>query len=228
MSVWLTALMMGLVGSLHCAGMCSPLAMALTKNKPFLFSSILYNSGRVLIYALLGAVASKFGSFFHLAPYQQIASVLLGVIFLLAGLGVGSMRLPYFGASVNWFTAFLKRMFSSVLNQKSGATTLLLGMINGLLPCGLTYMALSACLVLPQAMDGFLFMIYFGLGTWPVMIGFAKLLTMAKWKSNFSMARFSKLAMVFIGCVLLLRVWWQPHQDSTLQIRSLNQITICK
>jgi uncharacterized protein len=224
---WLTALVMGLAGSLHCAGMCSPLAMALTKNKPFLLSSILYNSGRVLVYALLGALGSAFGSLFHLASYQQAISILLGITFLLMGLGIGGIRLPYFGAGINMFTAFLKRMFSSMLNQKSWATTFLLGMINGLLPCGLTYLALSACLVLPEAKDGFLFMIYFGLGTWPVMVGFTKLLGMAKWKSNFSLARFSRFAMVFIGCVLLLRVWLLPHQD-TQMAKSVHQIVICE
>jgi uncharacterized protein len=217
MSSGLIALVMGLAGSLHCAGMCSPLAMALTKNKPFLLSTILYNSGRVLIYALLGALASAFGSLLHLAFYQQFISILLGITFLLTGLGIGGIRLPYFGAGIN----------SSMLNQKSWATTFLLGMINGLLPCGLTYMALSACLILPQAIDGFIFMIYFGLGTWPVMVGFTKLLTIVNWKGSFSLARFSKLAMIFIGCVLLLRVWLHPHQD-TQMAKSVHQIVICE
>ncbi len=227
MTSLLTALMMGLAGSLHCAGMCSPLAMALTKNKPFLLSSILYNSGRVLIYSLLGALAAGFGSLFHLAPYQQVVSILLGITFLLIGFGIGNIRLPYLSSSINWFTVFLKKLFGSVINQKSLITTFLLGMINGLLPCGLTYIALSACFVLPQAMDGFLFMIYFGLGTWPVMIGFTKLIRIAKWKSNFSLTRFSKLAMIFIGGMLLLRIWLHPHLDTPAD-ESLEQIVICK
>ncbi len=227
MSNWLTALVMGLAGSLHCAGMCSPLAMALTRNKPFVLSSILYNSGRVLVYALVGTLAAAFGSLFHLAPYQQIISLLLGLAFLFVGFGIGNMRVPYFGVGINKFTAFLKRIFSSVLDQKSVTATFLLGMINGLLPCGLTYMALSACLILPQAMDGFLFMLFFGLGTWPVMIGLTKLLSIAKWKNNFSLARFSKIAMFFIGFVLLARVWWNPHANPS-PVRPLNQITICE
>jgi uncharacterized protein len=227
MSSWLTALMMGLAGSLHCAGMCSPLAMALTKDKPFLFSSILYNSGRVLVYALLGALASAFGSIIYLAPYQQIVSVLLGITFLLVGLGFGNMRSPSIDRRVVGFTTLLKRIVGSVLHQKSWATTLLLGMINGLLPCGLTYMALSACLILPQAMDGFLFMIYFGFGTWPVMVGFTKLLSITKWRSSFSFARFSKVAMIFIGCFLLFRAWVTPFAN-TLSVKSLEQIRICK
>lgn len=228
MSGWLTALVMGLAGSLHCAGMCSPLAMALTRNKPFVWSSILYNSGRVLVYALLGTLAAAFGSLFHLAPYQQMVSLFLGIAFLLFGLGVGSVRVPYIGVGINKFTIFLKRMFGLVISQKSGAATFLLGMINGLLPCGLTYIALSACLILPGAVDGFSFMLFFGLGTWPVMIGFTKLLSVAKWKNNFSLARFSKIAMIFIGCVLLIRVWWSPHANAHSEVQPLKRITICE
>ncbi|MFM9841021.1 MAG: sulfite exporter TauE/SafE family protein [Cyclobacteriaceae bacterium] len=227
MSSLLTALIMGLAGSLHCAGMCSPLAFALTKSKPFLRSGILYNSGRVLVYALLGGLASSFGSILHLAPYQKILSILLGIVFLLAGFGITNMRIPYIGSALTRFTSLLKNIFSALLTKKSWTSTFLLGMMNGLLPCGLTYMALSACLILPQATDGFLFMIFFGMGTWPVMIGLSKLLSEIKWKRNFSLTRFSKVAMIFIGCLLLLRTWWHPHEDIQIA-KSVQQIVICK
>jgi sulfite exporter TauE/SafE len=106
----------------------------------------------------------------------------------------------------------LKKGFGIASNQKSGFTTFILGMLNGLLPCGLTYLALSACLILPSATDGFLFMLLFGLGTWPVMIGSVKLLSHLK--NSFSLARLSKVALIFVGCTLLLRVWWiHPHTE---------------
>jgi uncharacterized protein len=225
--MWWTALIMGLAGSLHCAGMCSPLAFALTKGKPFLLSGILYNSGRVLVYALLGGLASSFGSILNLAPYQKVLSILLGIIFLLAGFSIITMRIPYIGSALTRFTSFLKNMFGSLITKKSWAATILLGMMNGLLPCGLTYMALSACLILPQASDGFLFMIYFGLGTWPVMIGFSKLLGVIKWKNNFSLSRLSKIIMIFIGCLLVFRAWSGFHKEASANISSGN-VTICK
>ena len=223
-----TAVIMGLAGSLHCAGMCSPLAMAVTHNKPFLLSGIIYNSGRVLVYALLGALAATFGSALHLAPYQQTVSIVLGISFLLLGLGLFNAHVPYFGAMVVKFTSQLKRLFGKVLQQKSSLTTFALGMINGLLPCGLTYLALSACLILPATADGFLFMLCFGLGTWPVMVGFTKLLNLAFLKNPFSLGRFSKVAMVAIGCLLLLRVWWvHPHATESL-VNSNEQGVLCK
>ena len=222
-----TAIMMGLAGSLHCAGMCSPLAMAVTRNKPFVLSSILYNSGRVFIYALLGALAGGLGSFIHLSSYQQIISIVLGCIFILAGFSFQSMRIPLLDKTIVSLTSKLKKAFGIVIHQKSRATTLMLGMINGMLPCGLTYLALSACLILPSASDGFLFMLFFGLGTWPVMIGAIKLLRLAQSKINFSLARLSKLALVFIGCTLLIRVWW-VHPHANMLVKVPQEVNVCK
>jgi uncharacterized protein len=225
--MWWTALIMGLAGSLHCAGMCSPLAIALTMNKPFIKSTIMYNSGRILIYTLLGSIVSTFGSFFHFDSYQKIFSILLGIVFLLSGLGIENLRIPYFRSGMNKFSVILKRSFSSIIQRRANSTTFLLGMINGLLPCGLTYMALSACLILPTSADGFLFMLFFGLGTWPVMIGFSRLLTIPKWKNGFAWKSLSKIAMALIGCILLLRVWWMPHTTTSVA-KSYYQVTICK
>jgi hypothetical protein len=223
-----TAIIMGLAGSLHCAGMCSPLAVAVTSKKPFLLSGIIYNSGRILIYALLGALAATFGSALHLAPYQQTISIVLGIAFLLIGLGLFTTQIPYLGTLVVKFTSQLKKLFGKVLQRKSSLTTFSLGMINGLLPCGLTYLALSACLILPSASEGFLFMLCFGLGTWPVMVGFTRLLNLAFLKNPFSLGRFSKIAMVTIGCLLLLRVWWvHPHASNSL-VNTNEQGILCK
>jgi len=220
-----TAIIMGLAGSLHCAGMCSPLAMAMTRNKPFLRSGILYNSGRIFLYGLLGALAAAFGSFIHLNAYQQIISILLGGIFLLAGLSFRSMRVPFFDRAVTAFTSRLRKGFELLSNQKSGPSTFMLGMLNGMLPCGLTYLALSACLILPSATDGLLFMLLFGFGTWPVMIGSVKLLSLLR--HSFPLARLSKIALVFIGCTLLLRVWLiHPHVG--MLVRAPQDVDVCK
>lgn len=205
-----TAIIMGLAGSLHCAGMCSPLAMAMTRNKPFLFSSILYNSGRIFLYGLLGTLAAAFGSVLHLSSYQQILSILLGGIFIITGLSFTKMRIPYLDKGITSFTSYLKKGFGIVSDQKSGYTTFILGMLNGMLPCGLTYLALSACLILPSATDGLLFMLLFGFGTWPVMISSVRLLSYLK--NSFSLGKISKIALIFVGCTLLLRVWLiHPH-----------------
>jgi len=224
--MYYTAIIMGLAGSLHCAGMCSPLAMAMTRNKPFLLSSILYNSGRIFLYSLLGSLAAAFGSIIHLSSYQQIISLLLGSAFLIVGFSIRSMRIPYFEKAITSLTLVLKKGFGIVSNQKSSFATFTLGMLNGMLPCGLTYLALTACLILPSATDGFLFMLFFGLGTWPVMIGAMKFLSTLK--NNFSLALISKIAMVFIGCTLLLRVWWVHPHAGDLLVKAPQGNILCK
>lgn len=223
--MYYTAIIMGLAGSLHCAGMCSPLAMAVTRNRPFVLSSILYNSGRVFIYALMGTLAAAFGSFIHLNTYQQVISIVLGTLFIFAGFSFQGMRIPLIDKTIMGFTSYLKKYFGIAIQQKTGATTLILGMINGMLPCGLTYLALSACLILPSATDGMLFMLLFGLGTWPVMIGSVKILSLLK--NNFSLARLSKIALVFVGCTLLLRVWW-IHPHAGMLVKASQQVNACK
>jgi uncharacterized protein len=223
-----TAVVMGLAGSLHCAGMCSPLAVAVLRNRPFLLSSLLYNTGRVFLYSLLGTAAATFGSFLHLYPYQQIISIGLGVFFLLVGSGIKGLRLPYFDKGVTVLTCKLKKIFGVITNQKSGIASFMFGMINGLLPCGITYLALSSCLILPSALDGFLFMIFFGLGTWPGMIGLTRLMNAAFSRNLLSsLPRFSRLAMISIGCLLLLRVWW-VHPHGEVRLESSDKVTVCK
>jgi len=220
-----TAIIMGLAGSLHCAGMCSPLAMAMTRNKPFLLSNILYNSGRIFSYALLGTLAAAFGSALHLNSYEQILSIALGCIFVIAGSSIRNMRIPFFDRGITSFTSYLKKGFGIISNQKFGHTLFILGMLNGMLPCGLTYLALSACLILPSANDGFLFMLFCGIGTWPVMIGSVKLLSYLK--TSFSLSRLSKIALIFVGCTLLLRVWWvHPHVAPIA--KGQQEVNVCK
>jgi sulfite exporter TauE/SafE len=153
-------------------------------------------------------------------------SIALGAIFILAGFSFQNMRIPFVDKAMVSLTSKLKKAFGIVIHQKSRATTIMLGMINGMLPCGLTYLALSTCLILPSAGDGFLFMLFFGIGTWPVMIGAIKLIGLAQSRINFSLARLSKIALVFIGCTLLIRVWWiHPH---TIMLVKAPQEVICK
>lgn len=66
-----TAIVLGLAGSLHCAGMCSPLAMAVTARKPFVINKVIYNTGRIFTYGLLGVLAAVFGGLFSLTAYQE-------------------------------------------------------------------------------------------------------------------------------------------------------------
>ncbi len=193
-------------------------------------AKVMYNTGRVLTYALMGTMAAALGSLINLSAYQQILSIMLGSIFLLLGIGgITSTRIPMVTTGMELFSSGLKKVFSRFLQQKSATATFIMGMLNGVLPCGLTYLALSACLLLPTPAEGFLFMLFFGFGTWPVMIGITWVLTRSLLKSNFELARFSKIALIFVGCLLFLRVWWShPHVENSLFGKVSEAVTVCE
>jgi uncharacterized protein len=228
--MWWTALIMGFAGSLHCAGMCSPLAMAVTSQKPFLINKIIYNSGRIFTYGILGAIAASFGSLFMIAPYQGIISLVMGALFLLMGIGaISGVRIPFVTAALNSFTARLKNLFNFWLKKKNNLAVLIMGMLNGLLPCGLTYLALTYCFIMPSTGEGFWFMILFGAGTWPVMIGFTWLLSIGFGKIKVNYQRITTVVFILIGIWLVARVMVNHSMDNHLNLfgKTTTEEVIC-
>jgi uncharacterized protein len=213
--MWWTALLMGLAGSLHCAGMCSPLAMAITMQKPLLANKIIYNTGRIITYGILGAIAAALGSSFFITPYQSVISFSIGVIFLLTGIGaITGIHIPIFTNAINRLTHWLKGLFAFWLQRKNYLSVMIMGMLNGLLPCGLTYLAMTYCFIMPNAQEGFGFMILFGLGTWPVMIGFTWVLGVGFAKVKLNYQKITMVVFILIGAWLLTRAVTTHQMDA--------------
>jgi len=210
-----TAVVMGLAGSLHCAGMCSPLAMAITSKRPFLRDKIIYNSGRIFTYGLLGALAASFGSLFSLTSYQSIISFSIGSLFLLMGFGaISGMRIPILTQALHRFTSHLKIFFNYWLQKKGSLAVFMMGMLNGLLPCGLTYLAMTYCFILPDASDGFIYMLLFGLGTWPVMIGITWLMGLGFKRITINYQKITTVVFIAIGIWMMARVFVTHSSES--------------
>lgn len=168
----LPALALGLLGSLHCAGMCGPLALALPMAGKgpagFLFGRLAYNLGRVITYAVLGVVFGLAGQGLLLAGLQRWVSVTLGVL-LIAGL-LASRRLAL-AAPVVGLVNRLKAGMGALLQRRSASGLGLLGLLNGLLPCGLVYVACAGAAATGSWLGGVEYMAVFGLGTTPMMLG---------------------------------------------------------
>ena len=166
------ALALGLLGSLHCAAMCGPLMLALPvpPGGPLRFTlgRIVYQLGRVTTYGLLGIVAGLVGKSIFLAGIQRWLSIALGVAILLGFLVAKKVSLA---APVVRLVGKLKAAMSAQLRQRSFRSLALLGMLNGLLPCGLVYVALAGAVSRSTILDGVLYMAVFGLGTLPTMLG---------------------------------------------------------
>lgn len=224
-----TALIMGLAGSLHCVGMCSPLAMVVSNMNPHAFlNRIVYNTGRILIYGALGALAASAGFIIPLSKFQNLISILLGMILLLVGIGLLKPTIPLLSKVVSKFTSFIKNLFAKFLMRKTYGSVFFLGALNGLLPCGLVLIALTYCLTLQSPAEGFSFMIVFGAGTLPVMLGLTSLISALVKQFNFNIRYFTTGMLIASGILLIARVFivQLPHKASLQQ--GVIDIVLCR
>jgi uncharacterized protein len=223
-----TAFILGLAGSLHCAGMCSPLAFAVTNmSKSVWLSRLSYNAGRIFTYGILGAVVSTIGVALPLEKFQTGLSVGMGMLLIaVAFLGIGKIKFKTLNSLVSRFTGWIKSRFSTQIQQKTAVSTFLLGALNGLLPCGLSFMALTACLIIPTTLDGFYFMLVFGAGTLPVMLGFMSLAQFLVNRFRLSYARVNTIMLIVAGSLLIARAYWPHNHDGMAHTSS--EVVVCE
>ena len=168
------AFLVGLVGSLHCIGMCGPIAIALpvpdSSNLSFFTGRILYNLGRVVTYSFLGAILGLVGSKIALAGAQQVVSIVLGVVIIIAVLLPQKYKNFFAQHPVIQKLAHpLKSNIGVLFSKGTFSAMFLIGILNGFLPCGLVYVALAGAIASGDAISGAVVMILFGLGTVPAM-----------------------------------------------------------
>jgi hypothetical protein len=167
-----TAIVLGLVGSLHCAAMCGPLALALPVTGKsgwgFLLGRVGYNFGRVITYCSLGLVFGVVGRTLVLAGIQRWVSIGLGLMLLI---GLFSSRKLVLWRPVIRLVERLKSRMGPLLRRRSFSSLLILGLFNGLLPCGLVYVACAGAVATGGLRSGVEYMAAFGLGTVPLMLG---------------------------------------------------------
>jgi sulfite exporter TauE/SafE len=225
-----TALVLGFAGSLHCVGMCSPLAMAVTNMSPqVMLSRILYNGGRILTYGLLGGIVASVGLGFPLTHYQNLLSILLGISLVVIGFsGVTSIRIPFVTDALRKLSSLVKKLFSKYIQKKTRTSTFILGSLNGILPCGLSFLALTYCLTLGGPADGFVFMTAFGLGTLPAMLGFTSFFYWITRRFKFSITRLTTGMLILSGLLLIGRVFFihLPHARSVQD--GIVDIVLCR
>lgn len=166
-------LSIGFLGSVHCMGMCGPLALALPVeqgNKPAALYQIgMYNLGRAFVYAILGILVGYIGSRFTVWGLQQFLSIAAGVLILFFAAMQFKIAIRH-----RWLQAahaFIQRRLSHGLRAAKGPFAFfLIGNLNALLPCGLVYVGLTGALATGNIMQGGWLMFFFGLGTMPAMI----------------------------------------------------------
>jgi sulfite exporter TauE/SafE len=205
MDLW-TALVLGLVGSLHCAGMCGPLALALPAGPggtaSYVSGRVAYNAGRIATYCALGLVFGLLGKSLFMAGVQRWVSIALGVV-LLAGL-ITSRRLGATNAVIG-LVSRLKSGMSAMLRQRSTAALGVLGLLNGLLPCGLVYVAGAGALTTGDPVSGAAFMAAFGLGTVPMMFAISLSGRLVAVSVRLKLAKAIPVSVFLLAVLLILR-----------------------
>lgn len=199
------AFFIGLFGSIHCLGMCGPLAFSIPSrqvNKLYiLLDKLLYQIGRVFSYMIIGLVAGLIGKQLWLLGAQQYLSIISGVLILI--LAISRLR-KYKGAKpITFGNGGFNKVYGWLLQKQSGH--LLLGMLNGFLPCGFVYLALAGALNTQRVEASVEYMFFFGLGTAPLMllatVGTGFIGVSVRKKLNSVIPYF----MICLGCWFILR-----------------------
>ncbi|MEI6342968.1 MAG: sulfite exporter TauE/SafE family protein [Verrucomicrobiota bacterium] len=200
------ALVLGLAGSLHCAGMCGPLALALPHPGRgmggFVAGRLLYQAGRLLTYMLMGLASGALGHGLSMVGVQRWVSLTAGLL-LLSGLVATAWARP--AAWMGRWTLRIKGWLGWSLRRRTMGSLLVLGLVNGLLPCGLVYAAAALAATAGGVWAGMGSMALFGLGTIPVMLGLGLggRAFPASWRLRLSSMLPASLAAV--GLLLVLR-----------------------
>lgn len=174
MSLLIAAFSLGLLGSFHCIGMCGPIALALPVHHYTPLKKhagiVVYNLGRLLTYSILGLLFGLLGQSFFIGGFQQFLSIGIGVLLLLSVILSKTASTGRFGVNMIYpIVNRIKHHLGNLFNRKGLRFLFLIGLLNGLLPCGLVYLGIAGAIASGNYINGAGFMFYFGLGTLPVM-----------------------------------------------------------
>ena len=210
MTILISALLIGLMGSFHCAGMCGPIAIALPLHgNTFVqkvFGGTLYNLGRTVTYGIMGALFGLIGQGMELLGFQQKISVLMGTVMIISVLFPGLFKNQYsLDKSLFSFVGKLKKSIGNLFSVRSFSSLFFIGLLNGLLPCGLVYMAIAGAIGTGNAMEGSLYMILFGLGTIPMLLGISVAGNMMSLAIRKKINKLIPVLVVVVGLLFILR-----------------------
>lgn len=169
-----SAIILGLLGSFHCIGMCGPIAFVLPINKSNKTKKIaqifLYHFGRLLTYSFIGLIFGLIGKGLYLAGFQQRISILIGALMIVIVLIPVRIFNQYnFSKPLYILIGKVKSNLGKLLKKKSNRALFTVGVLNGFLPCGMVYMALVGSMATSNSLSGAFYMFLFGLGTIPLM-----------------------------------------------------------
>ncbi len=204
---FLAALSLGFLGSFHCVGMCGPIALTIPVKRSSKLSvfagSLIYNAGRVTTYTILGTLFGLLGQGFAMAGWQSFLSLTLGSLILIFLFVPKIKFIKQSNGILMMPLGKIKSNISQLFGQNTKEALFFIGVLNGLLPCGLVYLGIAGSIATGNAFSGALFMVGFGLGTIPAMMTLTAIrdFISIKFRENVR-----KAVPVFVGIMALLLI----------------------
>ncbi|MFZ4436552.1 MAG: sulfite exporter TauE/SafE family protein [Flavobacterium psychrophilum] len=205
-----TAFLFGLLSSLHCVGMCGPIALMLpvgqTKGIAKGLRVALYHSGRMSAYATIGLVFGLLGRGLFIAGLQQNISIAMGIAMILVSLlsekkfGNLSVSKPIFA-----ILSKLKTALGAQFKNRSLSSFFTIGYLNGFLPCGMVYVALFGAIAMQTAALGSLYMLVFGLGTLPLLGSVSVISDRLSLRTRNTIQRYIPVFAIALGLLFIIR-----------------------
>ena len=227
-----SALFLGFASGFHCIGMCGPIAlsMGLTREQRvnFYLQNFTYNFGRIITYSILGAVIGIVGESFQLAGLQTTLSIVVGVLLIVMALfSFGgkdfATKIPF----INKALLQVKLKLSKILSKADLRSRFTTGLLNGLLPCGMVYMALTASIAAGGIWQSALYMLFFGLGTFPFMFAVVLIGNFLSQSMRLKIVKIVPIVMILLGGLFILRglelgIPYLSPKKEALQIKTHN------
>lgn len=204
--------LVGLITSLHCVAMCGGINLSqcvsyrrdtgdagkLAKVKP----SLLYNTGRVISYTILGGIVGALGSVVSFSGTAKgVIAILSGVFMVIMGLNMLNI-FPW----LRKLNPRMPKIFGNKIHQNGGKYgPFYVGLLNGLMPCGPLQAMQIYALGTGSAFAGALSMLFFSLGTLPLMFGLGALSSLLSGKFTHKMMKVSAVLVMILGIIMLNR-----------------------
>jgi integral membrane protein len=204
------AFTLGLFGSLHCVGMCGPIALLIPlqrQHKGFRSLQLgAYFIGKTLAYTLMGLLFGLVGEGIFIAEYQQEFSIFAGLLMILMGLfSLLHLRVKGLGNPLLKGFSLLKNALGKQLSKKTLTSSLSIGFLNGFLPCGLVYTALFGALAMGNWWGSMIYMTAFGVGTIPLMLLLILLGDFLPLALRRRLNQWLPLVVILVGILFILR-----------------------
>ena len=205
-----SALIFGFISSLHCVGMCGPIALMIPVDRNNVLQKWLqistYQIGRVTAYTSLGLLFGMLGAGFFLAGFQQQLSIVVGVLMILVAIIPEKKLAQYnFSKPIYHLISRVKTQLGLQFKKKSYKSLFLIGLFNGYLPCGMVYVALFGAMAMNNVFMGSLYMTLFGLGTIPLMMVLVNFLKTTQFSYYSKFQKIIPILIICIGILFILR-----------------------